>query len=172
MVFYVLEYEVRVSFARNVYMLNPYKGEEKLMKYTMKALLVCLFAGVVVAGCATTGSKMSDEDMIKETVGKLKVALETLDIDMLMDTFSDDFYHPEVGDKEEGREMLQMGMDAGYADDGEVYIDDMEITMNDDGTATVYPIDLSGPPGSISVELVLQKDDTGWRIITVNPDGM
>jgi hypothetical protein len=142
------------------------------MKYTMKALLVCLFAGVVVAGCATTGSKMSDEDMIKETVAKLKVALETLDIDMLMDTFSDDFYHPEVGNKEEGREMLQMGIDAGYADDGEVFTDDMEITMNDDGTATVYPIDLSGPPGSISVELVLKKDDIGWRIITVNPDGM
>lgn len=142
------------------------------MKHTMKALLVCLFAGVLVVGCATMGSKMSDEDMIKETVGKLKVALETLDIEILMDTFSEDFYHPEVGDKEEGREMLQMGMDAGYADDGEVYIEDMEITMNDDGTASVYPIDLSGPPGSISVELVLQKEDDGWYIITVYPDGM
>ncbi len=142
------------------------------MKYTLKTLVVCLLAGVVVAGCATTGTRVSDEDMIKGTVMNLKTALETLDIDMLMDTFSDDFYHPEVGTKEDGRDLLQMAMDAGYADDGEVYLDDMEIVMGDDGTATVYPIDLSGPPGSVSVELVLKKEADGWFIIDVRPDGM
>ncbi len=142
------------------------------MKYTLKTLVVCLLAGVVVAGCATTGTRVSDEDMIKGTVMNLKTALETLDIDMLMDTFSDDFYHPEVGTKEDGRDLLQMAMDAGYADDGEVYLDDMEIVMGDDGTATVYPIDLSGPPGSVSVELVLKKEADGWFIIDVHPDGM
>jgi len=115
---------------------------------------------------------MSDEDMITATVMKMKTALEELDIDMLLETFSDDFYHPEVGSKEDGRELLQMAVDAGYADDGEVYVEDMEITIKDDGTAVAYPIDLSGPPGSISVELVLQKEEDGWFIITVNPDGV
>ncbi len=142
------------------------------MKHTVKMLVVCLFTGMVVLGCQTMGTTVSDEDMITETVTNLKVALETLDIDMLMDTFSDDFYHPEVGTKEDGRDLLQMAMEAGYADDGEVYLDDMEIVIGDDGKASVYPIDLAGPPGSISVELILQKEDDGWFIIDVHPDGM
>lgn len=142
------------------------------MKYTWKPLLICLLTVVVISGCVTGGSKMSDEDMIKATAANLKVALESMDIDLLMAVFSDDFYHPETGNKEESREMLQMGMDAGYLEDGEVYLDDMEIEMNDDGTATVYPIDLAGPPGAISIEIVLQKDKDGWLITTINPDGM
>ncbi len=134
-------------------------------------VLICGLAMVLVAGCATTPKK-SDDDMIKETMATMKAALEAKNIDLLLTTFAEDFDHPEVGGKEEGREMLQMAVDAGYADDGEVYLDDMEITKNADGTASVYPIDLSGPPGSISVELVLKKEADAWRIVTVNPDGM
>lgn len=142
------------------------------MKHTLKMAAVCLLAGLLLAGCATTGARMSDEDMITDTVLRMKTALEELDIDLLLGTFSDDFYHPEVGGKEEGRELLQMAIDAGYADDGEVYMEDMEIVIKEDGTATVYPIDLAGPPGSISVELVMQKEADGWFITTIHPDGI
>lgn len=142
------------------------------MKRTVTMMAVCLLGGLMVVGCATMGAGVSDEDMITDTVLRMKAALEGLDIDLLMSTFSDDFYHPEVGGKEEGRDLLQMAIDAGYADDGEVYLEDMEITIKDDGTATVYPIDLAGPPGSISVELVLQKEADGWFITTINPDGI
>lgn len=141
------------------------------MKKAVLATMLCLVAATVV-GCASMGNKMSDEDMIKDTMARMKTALETKDLDLLMGTFSNDFYHPEVGGKEEGREMLQAAIDAGYADDGEVFLDDMEITMNDDGTAMVYPIDLSGAPGSVSVELKLKKEEAGWMIIEVAPDGM
>lgn len=135
-------------------------------------LLICGLMIGMVAGCATTPKK-SDDDLIKETVATVKTALEAKDIDLLMTAFSDDFSHPELaGGKEEGREMLEMAVDAGYIDDGEVSIVDMEITKNDDGTASVYPIDLSGPPGSISVELVMKKEADVWRIVTINPDGM
>lgn len=135
-------------------------------------LLICGLMLGLAAGCATTPKK-SDDDLIKETVVAVKTALEAKDIEMLLTTFSEDFTHPELaGGKEEAREMLQMGVDAGYADDGEVSIVDMQITKNDDGTASVYPIDLSGPPGSISVELVMKKEADVWRIVTVNPDGM
>ena len=135
-------------------------------------LLICGLMIGLVAGCATTPKK-SDDDLIKETVATVKTALESKDIEMLLTTFSEDFSHPELaGGKGEAREMLQMGVDAGYADDGEVSIVDMQITKNDDGTASVYPVDLSGAPGSISVELVMKKEGDVWRIVTVNPDGM
>jgi len=151
---------------------NLLKQKELIMTRMCVRLLICGLMLGLVAGCATTPKK-SDDDLIKETVATVKTALEAKDIEMLLTTFSEDFTHPELaGGKEEAREMLQMGVDAGYADDGEVSIVDMEITKNDDGTASVYPVDLSGPPGSISVELVMKKEADVWRIVTVNPDGM
>ncbi len=141
------------------------------MKHTFRTASFCL-ALTVIIGCAGMGKKMSDEEMIRTTINTLKTALEAKDLDLLMTTFSEDFYHPEVGGKADGRELLQAGIDAGYADDGQVILDDMEITMNADGTATVYPIDLSSVTGSISVELKLQKETDGWLIVEVTPDGM
>lgn len=142
------------------------------MKVLLKGMFVGLFVLALTTGCASVGSKVSDQDLITDLVKQLKVALENKDIDGIMNTFSDDFYHPEVGGKEEGKEMLQMALDAGYADNGEVFIDDMEIELKDDGTATVYPIDLSADPGSISIELLVKKEAAGWRILEVRPDGM
>ncbi len=136
----------------------------------VKRIGICVAALVLVAGCATMGGQ-SDEDMIRATVGKVKTALESQNLDMLMETFSEDFEHPEVGGKAEGREMLQMGIEMGYADEGEVYLEDMEIEI-DGETATVYPVDLSGPPGSISVELTLQKEEDGWLIIYIDAEGV
>jgi ketosteroid isomerase-like protein len=142
------------------------------MKRMLTGLFVCGFTVALVAGCVSTGPKVSDQDLITDLVNQLKVALESKDIDGIMNTFSDDFYHPEVGGKEEGKEMLQMALDAGYADNGEVNLDDMEIDIKDDGTASVYPIDLSADPGSISIELVVKKEEAGWRILEVLPDGI
>ncbi|MBP8131152.1 MAG: hypothetical protein KA184_16360 [Candidatus Hydrogenedentes bacterium] len=113
----------------------------------------------------------SPEDQVKATVAAMKKALEGLDLDALMETFSEDFHHPEVGGKEEAKYMLQMGIDMGYADDGEVYTDDMEIEV-DGNEATVYPVELSSPAGSVSVELVLAQEGGKWLITTVNPDGL
>lgn len=126
---------------------------------------------VVVMGCATT-SGPTDEELIQMTMEKMKTALETQDMEMLMETFSEDFEHPEVGGKEEARAMLQMGMDAGYADDGEVYLEDMEIEFLEDGEAVVYPVDLAGAPGAISVEITLGKTDGQWLITYVDAQGI
>lgn len=136
-----------------------------------KSMSVCALAAVLVAGCAgMTGP--SDEEMIQSTVEQLKVALEEQDLDMLMETFSEDFEHPEVGGKEDARYMLEMGLDSGYAEGGEVSVEDMEIEFLDDGSASVYPIDLSSYAGSVAVELIMQKDDDAWLIRTLEVDGI
>jgi len=146
-----------------------------------KQLGVCVAVALLVVGCAGTAKGPTDEEMIRATVDKVKTALESKNIDMLLETFAEDFEHPEVGGKAEAKGMLQMGLDSGYADDGEVSIENMEIKINDDGTASVYPIDLSGPPGSISVELVMGKREItnadgkkqpAWLITTINADGI
>jgi uncharacterized protein GlcG (DUF336 family) len=128
-------------------------------------------AGVAAVGGATAETAASPEEAVKNSVTKVKTALETLDIDLLMDQFSNDFEHPEAGDKETAKQMLQMGMEMGYADDGEVSLDDMEIEVDGD-TATVYPVDLSSPAGSVAVELQYQKEPGGWKIIGLDVEGI
>ncbi len=146
------------------------------MKKTSKQLVAGLAMAVLVAGCATLGGGASDEELIFETIGKLETALLALDIDGLMVIVSEDFEHPEVGDKEDLRGLLEMGLDTGqaeaYVEDGDVSWEDAEITYEDDGTAVVYPVDAEGPPGAISCEIILKKHDKDWYILTINPDGV
>lgn len=123
-------------------------------------------AGAAVLGAAAGG----DEAAILSVLNKLKQAIEGKDINLLMETFSEDFEHPMVGGKAEAKVMLEMGIEMGYADDGEVTMDDLEITFNSDGTATGYPLDLSGPMGSVAVELTLKKEGNVWKIITLDAD--
>lgn len=134
------------------------------------AAATCPAAAGAAAAEASAAAK-SDEDLIKETLSNLKAAMEALDVDKVMATFSENFNHPEVGGKEEAKYMIEMGVDMGYADDGEVNMDDMEIEIKGD-EATVYPIEASSPAGSVSVEVVLVKEDGKWLISTINPDGL
>lgn len=140
------------------------------MKRMLAGLGMCLLAAVLVAGCATMSKGPSDEELIKLTMEKMKEALETQNLDMLFETVSEDFEHPQVGGKDNARVMLQMGLDMGYADDGEVSLEDMEITMNEDGTATVYPVDLSSPQGQVAIEITLKKEGDAWLILTGDAD--
>lgn len=126
-------------------------------------------AGAAAAG-TTVASASNDEAAIMAVLNKLKQAIEGKDINLMMETFSDEFEHPMVGGKDEAKVMLEMGLEMGYADDGEVTFDDLEITFNDDGTAMAYPMDLSGPPGSVAVEFTLKKEGNEWRIVTLDAD--
>lgn len=144
-------------------------------------VVVSMVAMLSVLGCAGMGKGPSDEELIRSTIDKVKTALETKNIDLLMQTFAEDFEHPEVGGKAEARQMLQLGLESGYADEGKVDLSNMQIKINDDGTASAYPIDLSSVAGAVSVELVLKKYEVtnekgkkvpAWLVKTVNVDGL
>ena len=145
------------------------------------ALVVSMVAMLSVLGCAGMGKGPSDEELIRSTIDKVKTALEAKNIDMLIQTFGDDFEHPEVGGKDEARQMLQLGLESGYADEGKVDLTNMQIKINDDGTASAYPIDLSSVAGAVSVELIMKKYEVtneegkkvpAWLVKTVNVDGL
>lgn len=130
--------------------------------------------GAAEAGADTAAADKSDKDKIMDTINKVKTALETKNIDLLLEAFSPDFEHPQVGGKEEARAMLTMGLQSGYADDGEVSIEDVEIEIDEAaGTATAYPLDLSSPAGSVAAELEFKKEaDGSWLISTLFVDGV
>jgi len=140
-------------------------------------LLISQLKGGASGGDATAAAPtagQTDEDKIMATLNNIKAALETKDIDKLLATFSDDFEHPQVGGKEEARTMLTMGLQSGYADDGEVSLDDVELDIDEaKGTATAYPLDLSSPAGAVAVEIELKKEaDGSWLVSTLFVDGI
>lgn len=143
----------------------------------VKRLSVLVATVLVLGGCAALGKGPSDEELIRQTAHKLKLALESKNLDMLMETFAEDFSHQEAQTKAKAREMLKMGLDMGYADDGKCDIEKIEIKIDKDKkTASVYPVDLSGSQGSIAVELILGKREItmngkkkpAWLITTLN----
>lgn len=130
--------------------------------------------GMAVAGAhrpAAPAPAPSDYDRILAVVDRVKLGLESRDIEALLATFAPSFEYPEVGGKTEARRMLQLGMDMGYADGGKVITRAMEVKIAED-RATVYPIVLSSHAGTVTVELVLGKKEGAWLIETLRVDGL
>ena len=121
---------------------------------------------VIVAGCATLGKGPSDEELIATLLADWKAAFDAQDLDKMMAVYSEDYEGGRSEDKDQLREFLEGAFDQGYLDDAEVDIAEAETTIEGD-TATVAPITLSGPPGSMDLQFDLKKEaDKVWRIVS------
>ena len=125
---------------------------------------VSLAIVVLVCGCATGPKGPTDEEMIMAQLDTLKAAVLAHDIEKTMATLSEDFYHPEVGDKEAMSDIFQMGIDGGYIDDtAEGDFSRTEVTVEED-TATASPVVGSSSLGSLTVEVTFKKESGSWLI--------
>ena len=141
----------------------------------------CVAVLVVLGGCATLGGGPSDEEQVMAQVQGLVDDVLAGNVDNILGYVSEDFSHYEVPSKQELADYIEMGKDMGYTDDipaqieehnGEIDLEDAEVTL-EEGTATVYPIYASADEGSITVELVFQKDPDGvWRITGADVEGV
>jgi ketosteroid isomerase-like protein len=133
--------------------------------FTFATAAVVTLAVLAGAGCAGLDAR-SDEEQIVERLESFRDAAKTQDIDGILAVLADDFYHPELGGKEQARLLLEMAIAQGYLDDGEITWEDMEIQISEDGkTATAGPIDASGPPGAIALVIEGKKGDDGvWYL--------
>lgn len=134
-------------------------------------VLVVLSVVVMVVGCATTPEGPTDEEMIQQTLDHFSVAIIEKDIEKLGAIVSEKFTTPEANSKQEFLDFVQSAIDSGYLDDAQVSREDAQHTMGE-GTCDVYPVDLMGSAGSVSVELHLTKEDAGWLITGLDVDGM
>jgi hypothetical protein len=140
----------------------------------------CAVAAAAPATC-TAAPAVSPEEEVMTTVKEIVASVLAGDIEKLLGFVSKDFYHPEVGDIDSVNDYIEMGKEAGYLDDvpavieehgGEISLEDAEVEIKD-GEASVYPIDAMANEGSVSVELVLKKEDDGkWRVIGGDADGI
>jgi hypothetical protein len=129
------------------------------MKWGVMAVAV-----VAMAGCATYGGGMSDEEAIQKIVDDAMTALQAQDIDAMVMAYSDDFESDQGGGKDETREFLQGAKEQGFLDGIEVDTSNLVIEVNGD-TATAKPIDLEGAFGALTLEFELAKRDGAWMVV-------
>lgn len=108
---------------------------------------------------------------LKEAVEGWKKAVASGDLDKVMGFYSENFKHFEYGDKKGMRDFLNQAKEAHYLDGIEV--DTAKTEYKPDGDkATVYPIDLKGSFGAITMELKFLKEKTGWLIVGSDASGI
>ncbi len=126
---------------------------------------------VVLAGCATGGS--NPQDAVAKQIDGYVTATQNQDVDGIMAVFSEDFEHYEWGDKAGAEEFMSEANDMGYLEDIEVFLEDMEIDVDGDGgTATAYPIEMTGAFGSITLELTFTNEDGTWLVTGLDASGL
>ena len=135
-----------------------------MVRFSMVAALAVAVALGLTLGCAGM-KKPSNEEQISTVINNLKAALEAKDKAKVLSTLSEKFNQPDIGDKAAVADLIQMGIDMGYVDDGKVDLSQMKIKV-DGNTATAGPIEASSSPGSVTVMIDLAKEADGWKIIS------
>ena len=135
-----------------------------MVKFKLVMVLAASLAVALTGGCITGKKGPSDKELVAQTLGEWKAALEAQDIDKMLLCYSDSYQ----GDQGEGKaqlaEFLENVKTQGYLEGAEVDLEDAE-TVIENGIATVAPVDLSSDAGGLTLELKLKKDpDDIWRI--------
>ncbi len=133
-------------------------------KHTFVSVLIVVLA-VSVFGCATSSYRgPSDEELITGLLGEWKSALIAQDIDATLESYSEDYQSERSSGKDGIRQMFSQAFSRGYMTNAEINVEDASITVDGD-TAVVTPIVMSSERGSMSFELTLKKEASGWLII-------
>ena len=146
-----------------------------MKKSTIVKALIAVVVVTVACGCAGMKKGPTDLELVQLQVQNFKTALLAKDVEKVFACVSDNFYHPEAGDKAAAKELIKQGIDSGYTEDGQMDLTKMEIKIDKD-TATAYPITASARPGSVTAGLTLKKEKSkagvAWLITEINVEGI
>lgn len=126
-------------------------------------------------GSEGAASDLSDEEQIEALLEEWKEAVLDDDVDRFMATHSENFAHDgyeyAADSKAELREFIESSRDQGAWEQVELSLEDAEIEIDGD-EASVHPIDFANWQGSITIELVLAKEEEGWLITDMHIEGL
>lgn len=140
-----------------------------MKKTVCTAALVAM--ALILASCTTIAKGPTDEELVQQTLDQWAAGLVEKDLDKFLDTISESFEAGTAGGKEELAGFIQEGINAGYLEGAEVGFQDAEYAL-EESTCSVYPVDLMSDAGSVSVELILSKEDGTWLVSGMEIDGM
>jgi len=132
-------------------------------------------AAAAPAAAAAAPAAADPKTALLDGVKNVLAAAKKEDLDSVMAMISEDFEHPQLGDKAALKEFLQGAIDMGYI---EMYADDTEVSTEDaefeqDGEEMIiYPIDVEGPWGSATLELTAKQEGGVWKIVSADVSGV
>lgn len=133
--------------------------------------LAMVWTCVLMVGCQTGASKMTPEEQIKVEMENWRTAMANKDLDGIMALFSDNFKHYDWRNKDGARQFIKDAIDIGYLDGIDVILEDAEIKV-DGQSATVYPVDIVGGFGSLTMELMLANEGGKWLLVGMDAPGL
>ena len=130
---------------------------------------VCVLAAVVGLGCATTTAKKgaSDADNIMSLLDSWKTALIAKDLDHVMPAYSENYQGRQGSGKAGVKKYLEGAIGSGYLDGAAIDLSNMKMEVHED-KATVAPVVMSGPKGTIRLRVDLVKEKGKWFIAGMN----
>jgi len=132
-------------------------------------------AAAPAAAAAAPAAAADPKTALMDGIKNVLEAAKKEDLNAVMALVSEDFEHPQLGDKAGLQELLQSAIDMGYiemyADDTEVSTEDVEFEQ-DGEEMIIYPIDVEGPWGSATLEFTAKQEGGAWKIVGVDASGV
>lgn len=91
------------------------------------------------------------------------LALQSQDIDAMMQNYSDTFESDQPGGRDGLKEFFESAKEKGFLDELKVDLRSIEIAV-DGKKATAKPIGLEAQFGALTLELKLEKIDGSWMV--------
>jgi hypothetical protein len=132
----------------------------RITSLTLAAAIVASIA----AGCATGSKGPSDRELIMSTLNEWKAGLVAKNPDQTIVAYSENFRDGEGRGKADMHAFLKEAVSMGYLDSLMVDLETVQVTING-VDATVSPVALSSSAGSMTLYLVMKKEDETWRIV-------
>ncbi|HDP35835.1 MAG TPA: hypothetical protein ENN29_12085 [Candidatus Hydrogenedentes bacterium] len=121
--------------------------------------------------CAGAVPALSPEEAIMERVMVFLNKLAQKDLDGAMAAVADDFEHYDFRTKAQLRAFLDDAIATGYLDDIEILTEDAEVKIDGD-KAVLYPIDITGIFGTVTLELVGEMRDGQYMLVSMDAFGI
>lgn len=137
-------------------------------KYWILSGLLLAVAATLYS-CKTAAPKeevveTGDEQALLNAAEQWKQALESKNLDQVMAVYSEQFRHPDVGDKAGMRSYLDEASSAGALDGLTVDTSAVKVALS--GTrASVAPIRVTNAFSQLLYELTYVREAEGWRVI-------
>lgn len=128
-----------------------------MKKATLVKMMVALVTVALVAGCAGTGKGPTDQELVNLKVKEFTDAVVAKNIDALAVSLSENFSHPEAGDKAGAKNFFKQAFESGYVEHAKFDFSNAKTKIEKD-TANVYPLPITSDGGSATLGLTLKKE--------------
>jgi hypothetical protein len=139
----------------------------------MKAMLkigVSFMFVLSLLGCQTTGGP-SDETLLTELLNSVRDSLMAQDIDGLVALYSENYSDSQGANKAAVREGLAGIKASGFLEGLEISLENVELVVNDDGTATATQVQFVGSGSAPTQTYTFVKEEGSWLVLSAETQG-